>query len=503
MISGAGNRAGGYERNYGTRKFRISPFASEQMEAKEKDINEEIEMPYVAENEREDVKNDEGDYEPMYPLEQIIPVIPETVPKEEEKPMVQEREEVKSELWLMEKLGALAQEKRAERALGAKGIGAFGKFTASECMRDYTMADFLSEKGKETSVYVRFAPMFQSRGGADTARDVRMMEIKLDTKDGIYDILALSTPVFFIRDGEKLTELVHATSPSGKNGIRDSERLMALAADTPEMTQALMRLYSNEGTQKSYIKMNGYTPNTYVWVNGDGKVHYARYVIEPRAGYESISAEDAQFYAGQDPDIAMRELTTHLENGKSAAYDMYVQLISPEKAMGLDFNVTDATRSWGEVELIPMGVLTLEQSIDDYYTDAEQAAFSPSNTVKGIELSSDKLLSALSFFMPDADRYRLGANYGEFDINKSSFGCKNCILPRVMGEISGKKSDDFTEAQTFYRSLSPLEREQMTYNLANAMKNCDTAVGERLIELFTNVDDDFGNSVNVAWDSIK
>ena len=47
----------------------------------------------------------------------------------------------------------------------------------------------------------------------------------------------------------------------------------------------------------------------------------------------------------------------------------------------------------------------------------EQAAFTPSVIVQGIEPSEDKLLQGRLFSYPDTQRYSLGANYLQIPVN--------------------------------------------------------------------------------------
>jgi len=54
---------------------------------------------------------------------------------------------------------------------------------------------------------------------------------------------------------------------------------------------------------------------------------------------------------------------------------------------------------------------------ENYFTDIEQAAFSPSTMVPGIAPSADPVLQARMFSYPDAARYRLGVNYTQLPTN--------------------------------------------------------------------------------------
>ncbi|MFC0202485.1 catalase [Paracoccus rhizosphaerae] len=59
----------------------------------------------------------------------------------------------------------------------------------------------------------------------------------------------------------------------------------------------------------------------------------------------------------------------------------------------------------------------MNRNADNYFAQIEQAAFSPSNKVRGIGYSPDKMLQARVFSYADAHRYRLGTRYEHLPVN--------------------------------------------------------------------------------------
>lgn len=59
----------------------------------------------------------------------------------------------------------------------------------------------------------------------------------------------------------------------------------------------------------------------------------------------------------------------------------------------------------------------MNRNPENYFAEVEQAAFSPSHLVPGIEPSADKMLQGRLFSYPDTHRHRLGANYEQLPIN--------------------------------------------------------------------------------------
>ena len=101
---------------------------------------------------------------------------------------------------LMEKLAHFNRERIPERVVHAKGSGAYGTFTLNKDLSDYTIADYLTSKGKKTDVFLRFSTVGGESGSADAERDPRGFAVKFYTKQGNHDIVGNNTPVFFLRD---------------------------------------------------------------------------------------------------------------------------------------------------------------------------------------------------------------------------------------------------------------------------------------------------------------
>ena len=87
-------------------------------------------------------------------------------------------------VWYMEKLGHFNRERIPERVVHAKGSGAFGTFTVTNDITQYTKASIFAEVGQQTPLLVRFSTVAGERGAADTERDVRGFAIKFYTDQG-------------------------------------------------------------------------------------------------------------------------------------------------------------------------------------------------------------------------------------------------------------------------------------------------------------------------------
>ena len=125
--------------------------------------------------------------------------------------------------WLIEKLAHFDREVIPERRMHAKGSGAFGTFTVTQDVTQYTCASIFSEVGKKTDLFVRFSTVAGERGAADAERDIRGFAVKFYTEEGNWDLVGNNTPVFFLRDPLQFPDLNHAIKRDPRTNLRSPQ----------------------------------------------------------------------------------------------------------------------------------------------------------------------------------------------------------------------------------------------------------------------------------------
>jgi catalase len=124
-------------------------------------------------------------------------------------------------------------------------------------MKRYTKAAFLQEEGLETPVFVRFSTVIHGQHSPETLRDPRGFSTKFYTTEGNYDLVGNNLPVFFIRDAMKFPDMVHSLKPDPRTNLQDADRYWDFMSLTPESTNMLLHLFSNEGIPANYRHMRG------------------------------------------------------------------------------------------------------------------------------------------------------------------------------------------------------------------------------------------------------
>ena len=189
--------------------------------------------------------------------------------------------------------------------------------------------------------------------------------------------------------------------------------------NAPESAHALIFLFGDRGTPASLRNINGYSGHTYKWTKKNGSFHYVKIQTHADHGVQNLTAEEATGLAGTDPDLLTLDLYNAFQAGRGPSYTVSIQIIHPEDVARCPVNVFDMTKVWPHslYPLRPSGKLVLDQNPKNYLTEVEQAAFSPSTIVPGIEPFADPMVQARMFSCPDAARYRLGVNYQQLPTN--------------------------------------------------------------------------------------
>jgi catalase len=324
-----------------------------------------------------------------------------------------------------EKLTRFDHERIPERVVHARGAGAYGYFEAYESLADITRAHFLAEAGRQTPVFVRFSTVAGSRGSADTVRDVRGFATKFYTREGNFDLVGNNIPVFFIQDGIKFPDFVHAVKPEPHNEIPQAssahDTLWDFVSLQPETMHMMMWLMSDRALPRSYRMMQGFGVHTFRFVNANGQGTFVKFHWRPELGTHSLVWDEAQKIAGKDPDFNRRDLYEAIASGDFPTYELCVQLVAEEDEHAFDFDLLDATKiiPEEEVPLRPIGRMVLDRNPDNFFAETEQAAFHIANVVPGIDFTNDPLLQARLFSYLDTQLIRLGGpNFAQLPVNR-------------------------------------------------------------------------------------
>jgi catalase len=448
---------------------------------------------------------------------------------------------------LREKITHFDHERIPERVVHARGAAAHGVFESYGTAKSVTKAGFLGKKGTKTDVFTRFSTVLGSRGSADTVRDTRGFAVKFYTEEGTFDLVGNNMPVFFIQDGIKFPDIIHAAKPQPDREIPQAQS----AHDTfwdfvslhTEATHHVMWNMSDRGIPRSFRTMEGFGVHTFRLVNDAAETSLVKFHWKPVAGVHSLVWEEAQIAAGCDPDFHRRDMADGIEAGAFLEYQLGIQVMPDDGSDSFEgIDLLDPTKLVPE-ELAPVqlvGKMTLNRNPTNYFAETEQVAFHTGNLVPGIEPTNDPLMQARLFSYLDTQITRLGGpNFAQLPINRPHCPVNDMLrdgmhqsaihtgvaayhpnsidgdepkpasakdggyvqTPRVIDGSAVRAQpasfdDHFSQATMFYRSLSPIEQahvvEAFTFELG---KVYEQDIKQRELQVLANVDTDLCEQV--------
>lgn len=348
---------------------------------------------------------------------------------------------------LQENLAHFVRERIPERVVHAKGTGAYGTFTVTHDISNYTKANLFSKVGNACKIFTRFSTVGGEKGSADTERDPRGFAVKFYTEEGNWDLVGNNTPVFFIKDAKKFPDFIHTQKRLPKTNLKSATMMWDFWSFNPESLHQVLILMSDRGTPHGYRHMHGFGSHTFSMINSANERVWVKFHFKSKQGIKNFNEDAAVKMKGENPDFAQEDLMHAIESGELPKWTLYIQVMTEEQAKEFRWNPFDVTKVWfhDEFPLIEAGEMELNEIPVNYFAHVEQAAFSPSNLVNGISFSPDKMLQGRLFSYADAHRYRVGANFHLLEVNRCPFVVNNFQRDGAMAD-----SSQYKDAPNYY-----------------------------------------------------
>ncbi|GAA4283509.1 catalase [Brevibacterium daeguense] len=323
------------------------------------------------------------------------------------------------DVWFLEKLAHFDREVIPERRMHAKGSGAWGTFTVTKDITQYSKAAIFSEVGKQTEMFARFSTVAGERGAADAERDIRGFALRFFTEEGNWDMVGNNTPVFFHRDPHKFPDLNRAVKRDPRTNLRSAENNWDYWTNLPEALHQVTYVMGDRGIPDGYRHMHGFGSHTYSFLNAQNQRFWVKFHFRTQQGIKNLTDAEAAAVVADDRESSQRDLFEAIERRDFPKWTFYVQIMPESDAATYRFHPFDLTKVWSKKDypLIEVGEFELNRNPDNYFQDVEQVAFTPGNIVPGISYSPDRMLQGRLFSYGDAARYRLGVNHHQIPVN--------------------------------------------------------------------------------------
>ena len=328
-----------------------------------------------------------------------------------------------------------------------------------------------------------------------------------------------------------------------RSNLRTMEHKWAFFSQLPESLHQLTIDASDRGIPQSYRHMHGFGSHTYSFINSDNERFWVKFHFRCQQGIQNLSDEQAEQLVGKDRESSQRDLFESIEKGDFPRWNLQVQIMPEKEASQVPYNPFDLTKVWPHKDypLIDVGYFELNRNPDNYFSDVEQAAFSPANIVPGIGFSPDRMLQGRLFSYGDAHRYRLGVNHHQIPVNAprcpfhnyhrdgamrvdGNSGNNVTYEPNEAGlfqeqpdfsepplSIEGaadhwdhrEDQDYFSQPRALYELLDDAEHQRMFKRIAGELIDATEETQIRQIGLFKQVHPEYGAGVEKALNALK
>ncbi len=454
--------------------------------------------------------------------------------------------------YTFEKLAHFNRERIPERVVHARGTGAYGQFTVSRSLTDYTIANFLQEVGQSTEVFVRFSTVGGGQDSSDYARDPRGFAIKFYTDQGNYDMVGNNTPVFFLRDAIKFPDFIHSQKKNPRTNLPDPAAMFEFWANHPQSLHQMTILMSDRGIPASYRHMHGFSSHTFSFWNSKGERVWVKWHFKSNQGIQTLTNEQA---AVTSPIGAQQDLVEAIDAGDYPSWTAKVQMMTEAEAKTYAINPFDLTKVWPHADfpLIEVGQLELNRNVENYFAETEQACFAPSNLVPGIGASPDKMLQGRLLAYQDAHRYRVGVNANQLPVNAAKCPVNHYQRDGAMAGMCpahgaaavqtsrvnyypndqindgapvpdpavaeppmpvlesawvarhglADDEDHYTQAGDLFRLMNDSQKDQLTTTIAGGLVHASESAQQRMLAQFVQADSDYAARIVSAMESMR
>ncbi|XP_074605733.1 peroxisomal catalase 1-like [Brevipalpus obovatus] len=395
----------------------------------------------------------------------------------------------------LKKIAHFVRERRPERVPSPIGNGAFGFFECTNpTLSNISSASLFAHVGKRSDVVIRFGTPTARPGGTENRRAPVTFGIRFFTDEGNWDLLAFSSPIFFVREGIRFPDLTHSVNLDPANNLFTLNEVVDLINHNPELLSEIFYFFSDLFVPDGWRSIDGFSINTFKLKNDSGKMVYVRFKLETQQKRKFTTEEELINYGANIPDYQSRDLYSAILRGDYPQWIFKAQILDMDKADELDFNPFDTTRLWDERRFssIILGKVVLNKNPTNWFSQIEQLALNPGHLVDGIEFGPDKLLQSRLQAYRDSHNYRLGPNHFQLGANAARVPAHQ---PTVTDGLCFSPVAD-QEAANFYPNSMSKSRDSMTKE-----SNFYSHLEDTLIRRFQTGTDDYYSQPDWIWRS--
>ncbi|MBA5866212.1 MAG: catalase [Nitrospira sp. CR1.3] len=269
------------------------------------------------------------------------------------------------------------------RANHPKGVVLEGTFTPSSSAASVSKAAHLKKQKKPIPVTVRFSAGSGLPTVPDTNEMPRGMAVKFSLPDGTKtDLVVLSYNGFPVATAEEFRDFLLAIAASGPDAPKPTAIEKFLSAHPAAKTF----VETPKPPPASYATLPYFGINAFKFTNSKGGTTLARYQLQPLAGAQYLTKEQA---SAKGPDFLTDEIRDRVRRGP-VKFKLLAQVAEPED------KIDDPTIAWPDTrKKIELGTISITKAVADSQAAEKKLLFVPGALTSGIE-AADPMIAARS-----------------------------------------------------------------------------------------------------------
>lgn len=271
------------------------------------------------------------------------------------------------------------------RRSGAKGVCAKAEFTGSEAARSLSTASVFS--GKPMPVIARFSVGGANPKAADNTKSQRNMALQFDLPGGeVWHHGNISAPIFGAATPEQLLGRLQSLRPDPSTKSADPAKVKAFTDANPVVLQQ-GKYYASQPVPASFASVRYWGVHGFGFINAKGAKTWGKWVFEPVSGVQGLTDEEAK---AKGANFLFDDLRERVRAG-NVAFNLILEIAEAGDV------INNATVPLPEGrKKVSLGMLKITSVSPDGGGDCLNITFDPNRVPKGIEGSSDPMLTARS-----------------------------------------------------------------------------------------------------------
>lgn len=269
------------------------------------------------------------------------------------------------------------------RRSGAKGICAMGEFAGS--VEGRALSSSSAFAGTAVPVIVRFSVGGANPKVADNGKSQRNMALQFNLPGGeVWQMGNINSPVFGAATPAQLLGRVESLKPDPTTKAPVPATVAAFAQANPEVLLQ-GKYFASQPVPASFAAINYWGVHAFAFVNAKGDKQFGKWVFEPTAGVQGLTDDEAK---ARGANFLFDDLRQRVKAGP-VAFDFNLELAQVGDVLDSATVPLPAGR-----KKLSLGVLKLTSVAEDGSGACLNITFNPTTLPKGVEPSSDPMLTA-------------------------------------------------------------------------------------------------------------